>query len=277
VLHWTDTLAQLFPEAHADYATVTLDQLLQHRSGLPASANLALMILLDSDASDHGRAKFATAALAVPHAHAAGTFEYSNTNYIVAAAALEARTNMSWDQLIRDELWTPLHMSSCGLGAPGAASLDQPWGHTVSLVRTTNDPWQSSRHADAISPQSPGADNPAGLGPAGTVHCSLRDWGKFLDLVLRGARHEKTELLSVAAFDHLLTPPAGGDYMGGWLFADRPWAGGRALNHAGSNTMWFANTWLAPQKRLVVAVVENVFDEATGEAVIDALVERYAK
>jgi len=185
---------------------------------------------------------------------------YANAGYVVAAAALEARTKKSWDQMIRDELWTPLQMTSCGLGPPGAASLDQPWGHIASTSPGSNDPWQATRQLEPISPQSPRADNPAGLGPAGTAHCSLRDWGKFLTFVVHGARHDKTELLSAATFDHLLTP--NGDYMGGWIFVERPWAGGRALNHAGSNTMWFANAWLAPEKRLVLAVVENVHDES---------------
>ena len=68
-----------------------------------------------------------------------------------------------------------------------------------------------------------------------------------------------------------------GDYMAGWMFVDRPWAGGRALSHAGSNTMWFANAWIAPEKHLVLAVVENIFDETTGEAALGAIIPRYAE
>ena len=44
----------------------------------------------------------------------------------------------------------------------------------------------------------------------------------------------------------------------GWIVADdQPWAGGPALTHAGSNTMWLAVAWLAPNKDLAILVACN--------------------
>jgi CubicO group peptidase (beta-lactamase class C family) len=273
VLHWTDTLGELFPGTDPGYAKVTLDQLLQHRAGLPAN-DPATRTELAKPGPDHGRAAFAKLVLSRPPAHAPGTFEYSNTGYILAATALEARIGNTWDVLLRDEVWTPLHMTSCGFGAPGTARVDQPWGHIASTAPAPGgDPWQNVTTRTAISPATPESDNAVGLGPAGTAHCSLADWGKFLAFVMHGARHDKTALLSAAAFDHLLTPA--GEYMAGWMFVDRPWAGGRALTHAGSNTMWFANAWIAPEKQVAFVVVENIHDEAAGELVLGAILPRY--
>ena len=55
------------------------------------------------------------------------------------------------------------------------------------------------------------------------------------------------------------------------------WAGGPALTHAGSNTMWFAVAWLAPRKDFAVLVACNqANDKASNDAVL-ALVADYFK
>jgi len=60
--------------------------------------------------------------------------------------------------------------------------------------------------------------------------------------------------------------------------AQRGWAGGKALNHGGDNTMNFANVWVAPQRDFAILVCVNqggdtafkASDEAVG-AMIDLL------
>jgi len=37
----------------------------------------------------------------------------------------------------------------------------------------------------------------------------------------------------------------------------RPWAGGTALWHNGSNTYWYVNVWLAPAKDFAVIIATN--------------------
>ena len=52
---------------------------------------------------------------------------------------------------------------------------------------------------------------------------------------------------------------AGPDYAMGWSVTRRGWAGdgGLVLTHNGSNTMWFAVTWIAPAKDFAVLVACN--------------------
>lgn len=248
-LHYEDTLASLFVGEKLDggYATVTLEQILQHRGGAPGDVPRAIWSAMwkDGDAPD-ARIKAVRAMLAMPPAQAPGTFVYANAGYMIAGAALERVTGKTWESLMREDLFAPLHMDGCGFGAPGSASVvDAPWGHTSGLL--------------SLVPMPPGprADNPLSIGPAGTVHCSLADWGKFLTMHVAGARGEPT-LLSAATMKRLHTPPAGGDYAQGWSVLHRSWGGpGVVLTHAGSNTMWFAVTWLAPDKDLAFAVVTN--------------------
>jgi hypothetical protein len=86
-------------------------------------------------------------------------------------------------------------------------------------------------------------------------------------------------LISQAALDVLQTPYPGGDYAGGWGVAtNQPWAGGIALTHSGSNTLWFATTWIAPAKNTTLAVVTNRGDDVAASAVNDTflpLIETY--
>ncbi|MFI5178236.1 MAG: serine hydrolase, partial [Vicinamibacterales bacterium] len=97
---------------------------------------------------------------------------------------------------------------------------------------------------------------PEVMGPAGTVHCSLADWAKFIADQLSGLQGHGA-LLSPAVYTQLHTAPFGGDYAFGWLVVQRPWAGGAAYTHAGSNTMNYAVVWMAPSRDFAVLVTTN--------------------
>jgi CubicO group peptidase (beta-lactamase class C family) len=261
-VHWNDTIAQLFPGETIDpgYANVTLDQLLQHRSGAPAGPPLALAHDLFEHGDEPGaRKKLVAAVLGSPPKHAAGTFDYSNVGYTIIGAALERATGQSWEDLMRQDLFGPLHMTSCGFGAPGdAAKVDQPWGHVVHAT------WADPPQLDAVSPAEPHADNPAAIGPAGTVHCSLADWGKFLAIHAAPT----TTLVSAGAMGHLHIAPEidREHYMAGWMF--QPIGPGIVqLGHEGSNTKWHAIALVVPANDVAVAVVTNRIDEDLYKAV----------
>ena len=58
----------------------------------------------------------------------------------------------------------------------------------------------------------------------------------------------------------------------------RPWASGRALNHNGSNTTWYASVWIAPARNFAILVATNQAGpaaEAACEETVSALI-RYA-
>jgi D-alanyl-D-alanine carboxypeptidase len=272
-LQFSDTLGKLFAGETIDpgLANVTLEQLLQHRGGLPANFPPTLTReMWNAGKSPTERQTVVKELLALPPAQAPGTFVYSNAGYVVAAAALERVAGDSWEHLIGTKLWDPLGMASCGFGPPGTAGeVTQPWGH-------------QARPGGGLTPMGPGnpaSDNPPALGPAGTVHCTLRDWGKFLALQLAGARGEATTVVRTATLQHLQTPPSGADYADGWGVVTRPWAGGTALTHTGSNTFFFATVWLAPAKNVALIVATNCATPAAAKAVDAAfgpLIQQYA-
>jgi CubicO group peptidase (beta-lactamase class C family) len=170
-------------------------------------------------------------------------FSYSNLGYVVAGAMTERVSNTEWEELVIETIFKPLGMKGCGFGGTGTpGKIDQPWGHSAD--------------GKPVSGNGPAVDNPAVMGPAGTVHCSLSDWARFIADQLGGARGERA-LLKPETYEKLHTPPFGGEYALGWIVARRDWGGGAVLTHAGSNTMNFAVVWVAPQRDFAVLISTN--------------------
>src|SRR5262249_216549 len=150
-------------------------------------------------------------------------FHYSNAGYIIAGAMLERVTGQTWEELMRQRLFSPLGMTSAGFGPPSAPSqTDQPWGHVVK---------------DGVFEPRYG-DNPRALGPAGSVQCGVLDYLKFGTLQASGGT-QPPRLILPASLTKLHEPPPNQDYAMGWAVAKRDWAKGVALSHNGSNTMNF--------------------------------------
>jgi len=267
---WDRTMAVAFPDFTIDpgYRDVTIEMLLMHRGGAPANVPADIWSKLWSPGVSRDQRAWAVEQMLglVPETPPGTKFVYANAGYMMVGAALERAKSDAWESMMQKQLFDALGMTSCGFGAPATVgTIDQPWGHNLS--GTTPVP---------VKP-GPGADNPPALGPAGTVHCSLVDWAKFLAVHLAGARGEKT-ILPTSSFDKMHTPPTGGDYALGWGVGTRTWAGGKVLSHSGSNTMFYAVVWIAPAKnRTLVAATNIAGDEAfkgTDEA-IGELVTRY--
>ena len=268
-LRWNSTLSELFSgvEMNEAYKKVTVEMLTAQRSGITGDVmnfdggRLWRKLWDENLAPRAGRELLVASVLSAPPSYPPGSrFEYSNANYMIAGAILERLADDSWERLIQRELFGPLKMD-CGFGAAGNAGADapdQPWGH----VKTPKG-WL---------PQAPGfhADNPPSLGPAGTVHCSMAGWAKFLKFQMDGYNRRPTPILKPDSFVKLQSVYPGQEYTrGGWLRVSRGWAGpgGVALNHAGSNTMNYAVAWLAPERDLgVLAVTNAAGDEATHAA-----------
>lgn len=254
------TLAELFPGVTVDpaLAGLTADDLSGHRAGLMDSAVLGMPWLMaargDERPLTEQRMELAAKVLAAPPPGAVGTFAYGNINFILLGAAIEQATGKPWEEVIAAELFQPLGMASAGFGAPPDPA---PWGHMGGR------------------PMEPGpaADNPMALGPAGTVHVDLTDYGKWLQMILKGG----DGWLSAAGIAAMTAPPAANEtYRRGWgLIPERPWAKGPVLVHEGSNTMWHAVALVAPVRGVAIATMCN--DGTKGAAAAQALAKALRK
>jgi CubicO group peptidase (beta-lactamase class C family) len=237
-----DVLGPLVPGMDEGFRAATLDQLLSHRAGVPENAGLVASMGFHGrrDGADliAERLRYAGLVLHEAPLHPPGEgFLYSNAGYVVAGAMLEAADGRPWEDLIRAEVFEPLGLASAGFGPPGVAgAVDQPRGHAGGLFGGLS-----------VREPGPSADNPAVLGPAGTVHISL------CDLLAYAAAHATRPegYLPPAAWDSLHRVRGDG-YALGWAIRD---GGGRG--HSGSNTMWFAQVAIWPDAGRAAAVVTN--------------------
>lgn len=253
------TLEAAFPELeiHEEMRSVTLYQLLVHRGGLPEDrvpTSEIIELLSIPGAPRDARAELARRILSRPPEVAPNTeMRYSNFGYVIVGAALERVSNATFEDLMRTRLFMPLEMNSCGFGPPAAVDEQAVAGHISSGAELV---------------PVPAFDNPAFLAPAGTMHCSLSDWARFVDWTMTNASDALS--LSEAAYARLRMPTSDG-YAPGFFVTSREWARGPLLTHAGSNGSFLAVVWAIPEERRALFAVTNtgapVAVAATDEAI----------
>ncbi len=257
-LKWETTLAEYFPDLkdkmHPDYRAVTLVHLLSHRAGVPPMTNgfaplnaaqlLYLRLMTPSPAAQ--RKQMTEIVLSQPPIHKPGEKqEYSNAGVSIAGAVVDRVMGAEYEAVLQRVLFEPLGIKSAGFGA-------------MSTSGPIDAPWQHRQQGDKVIPVEPGplSDNPPFITPAGRVHCSMGDWVKYVQCVLKAMRGEEG-LLPAGQVRQLKEPPFGGSYALGWGIAQRDWAGGKVLTHAGSNGMNYCVVWVAPLKNFAVLAATN--------------------
>lgn len=264
-LSWNTTLAEAFPELaegmHPAWKPVTLELLLGNRAGAPETLDadgLWGRLWQHKGTPTEARRTLAEGVLKNPPVSTPGSkYAYSNAGFAIAGHVAETVMKKPWERLMREELFEPLQMITAGFGAP--SKQDAPHGHRVMGSRVV-----------PVDP-GPGADNPPAIGPAGTVHASVADWGRFMALHLRGERKGSTTLpVTRKTLRAMHEPLAGQEYGFGWIVTSRPWGNGKVLTHAGSNTMWYCVVWVAPKRDFAVLVTCNLGGNAAAKACDEA-------
>jgi len=263
---WDLTLGDVFPEAEGTaFDTIPASALARHVSGLPANPPQSwFMSTRASDLSPtEQRREIVGQALSAGLEYPPGSeMRYSNLGYMALGSMLEAQAGDPWQRLLRTHVLTPLGLGSAGFGPPGSIDEpDQPSGHV--------------RNSDGELVAVPGLDNPAALGPAGTLHMSARDLARYAREHLAGERG-RDGLVSADAF-RMLHRGGLGDYAFGWV--DGTDASGRRLIwHNGSNTAWYAYVGLIPEADRAFVIVSNgsIDSRPAVHELLDELVRSWA-
>jgi len=260
-LAFDTSMDHIFPDLaghmNSAMAKVTVRQLLDHTGGLPANPADWWAYDRSKESLPAQRRQLVKDMLDAAPDYPPGTkYQYSNVGFVLLGAILEQKSGLPWEDLIQAQIFGALKMESAGFGPPGAiGKIEQPWGHTIN-------------NGTLVANQG---DNPPIMSPAGRVHCSMTDWGKFVAQFLKTHPDEPALLPAALERELIALPPTpkGTDYAGGWIITARSWAGdgnGSVLTHTGSNNLWLCVAWLAPNKDFGVLAATNMGGDDASKA-----------
>jgi CubicO group peptidase (beta-lactamase class C family) len=180
---------------------------------------------------------------------------YSNSGYLIAGAMLEKIMGKPFEQLMTEEIFSPMGLHTAGFGPPVKFdSENQPVGH--------------SGFFRAVHP----GDFPDYMAPTAVIHISIKDWAKFI-LVHLGSGGNAGVVLETDTLSTLHSPPdssiwrAGAEEKGygipslnyalGWyiLIIDKKEG---LLWHPGGNTGFIAQVVVDPERKNAVLLATNV-------------------
>jgi len=243
------TFPELFAKMQPAYRQVTVRQLLTHAAGLPTyGTNVSMLPLLSLKGTPtEQRYAFVERVLAEPPRFTPGTSnEYSSAGAAVAAAMAERIAASPYRQLVEDLVFAPIGARTA-FGNPGLAPKPQPWGHLTLRGAIVE-----------VLPGSPLHTTPLAIEPAGGASPSLPDYGRFLQMHLRGlrGRDDGLKARTIQAL-HGRSPdkPVRSAAMG-WTVMPRD--GVESHEHRGSSGAYVAYVTIQPSRDIAVAVLTNM-------------------
>ena len=240
------TIGQTFPELSSKiqpaYRNVTARQLLTHAAGLPpyrTSQSLRWLLALKGTPSEQRHA-FVERVLTEPPRFEPGTsHEYSNAGAAIAGAMAEKIAGSPYRQLVQELVFARLG-GQAAFGNPGLAAEPQPWGHIRTILGTVTE----------VTPANAIYTTPLAIEPAGDASPSMPDYGRFLQLHLRGLRG-RDDVLKATTIQNL----HGGVALG-WTVIPRD--GVESHEHVGSYGAYVAYATIQPSRDIAVGVFTNI-------------------
>lgn len=268
-LSWDDHVVRHLPDFRlSDPATtraLRIRDLVSHRSGYPDAPRL--WYGTGHDSKELVRRLDTVEPLAPLHAE----FHYNNLLYVVAGEVIEAVTDMSWGDFVRDRILQPLGMerSTTSVAAlEGRDNVASP--HARRVFNRVGAP-RAIPYFDA--------DN---IGPAGMIHTSVHEITAWLRLQLNDGGYRGLRLLAPASLHALREPHIdmadladeriGGErafapvrgyvnsmsYGLGWFVVD--YRGRRVLSHGGGINGQRSAVGLLPDESVGVVILSNMQD-----------------
>jgi CubicO group peptidase (beta-lactamase class C family) len=279
-IRWDDPVTQHMPgfQLYDPYVTreMTIRDLLTHRSGLGLGAG-DLMFFPPGDLGRDEiikRLRFIKPATSFRSAYA-----YDNLLYIAAGQLIPAVTGKSWDDFVRDRIFTPLGMTNT---FTAIAALKN--GEDVATPHNT-----LSDKLEALPQED--MDSSA---PAGAIITCVADLAKWMNLQLNGGMAGTKRLFSAAQSREMwaaqtilpieelskdvpaafaATQPNFHAYGLGWDLRD--YRGKRLVGHTGSLSGYVSRTELIPELRLGIVVLTNQEVTAAHSAIVNTVIDHY--
>jgi CubicO group peptidase (beta-lactamase class C family) len=259
------TIGQAFPDLPARiqpaYRDVSARQLLAHVGGIPpyrTRQSLRWLSSLKGTPSEQ-RYAFVERVLAEPPRFEAGTGrEYSNAGVAIAGAMAERIGGSPYADLVQQLVFARLG-GHAAFGNPGLAAEPQPWGHIRTILGTIAE----------VTPANAVYTTPLAAEPAGDASPSMPDYGRFLQLHLRGLRGRDDVLKATTIQDlHGEASPKGSARGSALGWSVMPRDGVESHEHVGSYGAYVAYATIQPSRDVAVGVFTNLGgDQALKDAV----------
>lgn len=227
-------------DPHAD-AHVTLRDMLSHRTGLMAKADLA------AEPGVLSREEYVRVATAAkPSAPFRSAFQYSNAMYSAAGEVLGSVYQSSWEKVVETQIFAPLGMTSSLTSAREAA--EKP-DHARGYVSSGSGGWRPVPPPESL----------LALAPGGNIASSARDMAQWLRLLTGSGRIGDRRIVSEATFLDLTSPQMPIDakkaYALGW--ATYTFDGRRVVEHNGGSQGISALVSFIPSERVGFVFLAN--------------------
>jgi len=226
-------------------AQITVRNLLNQNSGIAGTSGLDTFFLedLSSDAINNAVKSLADDQLLF---QIGDRYEYSNANFHVLGAIVEAVSGQAFAEYIQQNIFAPLDMSNCYTSRDEA----QQNGLSTGYGR-----WWFKLSFAKTSPYNPGNL------PAGGLICDAEGMAHYLIAYLNEGRYEGARILSPQGIAQMHTPAVPAEeehdsYYGmGWIVG--PVNGVDAVYHSGDAPTYQTAVLMVPEEELGIVLITN--------------------
>lgn len=267
-IDWDDKITQHIPWFQLKDAVatreLTIRDALTHRSGLGRILGNRLQFMTESS-RDEVLFQMRYMDLEKPFR---SSFVYNNVMYSLAGQIIEYVDGRTWDDFLKEELFTPVGMTRA----------------TTTLAELEKQDNKAYPHQEidgkVVSIPRRNWDN---AGPAGGVNASINDLNKWMLMQLGvSGTYQHQKIISAEQMNEIHKPqmirPSGnalnsqGSYGFGWNILD--YNGKRIWTHGGATDGFNTAMYLLPELELGIVVVGNTFN-SLGNAVAYQVIDSY--
>ena len=273
-IKWEDPATKYLPgfQLFDPYSTreMTVADLLSHRSGLTRGDLLWY-------ASDYDRDEILRRVRFLkPSWSLRSRFGYQNIMFLAAGQIIPSVTGKTWDDFMRERIFTPLKMKSTSTSIKafaGNTNVATPHSKIDDKVRAVS--W---RNIDNIA-------------PAGSINSNVQDMAQWVRLNLGQGEYEKQRIISAAAIKEIQTPQTvirlegqrGSLYPEahflayglGWFLSD--YRGRKLVEHGGAIDGMRAQVGLIPEEKVGLVVLTNLHGTTLPHALMYRILDIYLK
>jgi CubicO group peptidase (beta-lactamase class C family) len=241
-------------------AKVTLLDMLSHRTGLPRYDGIWV------------NATFTRKEIASKIAYMRPQFElregyiYNNMMFSSAGLVMEQVTGISWEEIIRQKLLSPLNMNATCFTTE---EMKKYGNYSLSYFEADSTRRLLVKQYEAQS---------EALGPAGIIKSSVEDMSHWMIAHLNKGKYKEKQVIAPAVIDQTLEPNAIADKDGRWdelsnsLYclgrSIQTYKGIKITSHTGSIDGFYSQLVFLPKEQLSIFVIFNAVDAGSLRPVI---------